>query len=564
MLSVDQVIGGKTDYNLQKVDPFFTDSSGEFYREFEHRLEGLNADNSDKTCIEEFLVKSEKKWFDQFRDAKLGRLSAFNTPRHSMDIQNREQSRAASLLNPSERHDSDRESYNPNDEFLLGADYVAPTGLRKFMQLRFLDWPVYSFFLAFGQIIAANSYQITLLTGEVGQPASKLYVVASIYLVTSVGWWVMFRRVPSRWALSLPFAFYGLAFLFIALAHFGYGNTRGWVQNFGTAWYAVASSSGSIFFALNFGDEGGAQTKTWVFRACIIQGTQQIYVVALWAWGAYLSRRNMEGLLASEPVSNSWKITAICIPIAFILWGVGLINWYGLPTYYRQHPGVIPSFYSSIGRRKIILWFFVTVIIQNFFLSAPYGRNWSFLFSSAVAPTWAIVLLVLLFFVGVWAAFLGVFAQLSKSHSWILPLFAIGLGAPRWAQIWWGTSNIGLYLPWAPGGVEGSALLSRSLWLWLGTLDAIQGVGLGMILLVTLTRIHVAFTLIVAQVLGSIATMVARACAPNRIGPGPISPDISKGIGEIWQGWFWVGLICNLGVCIGFFMFFRKEQLSKP
>ena len=570
MLSIDTIVGDKTDYNLQKVDPFFTDTTGEFYRDFEHRLDGLSGANSDKTCIEEYLVKSEKKWFDSFRDAKLGRYHYAST-RSSFDvsgIHTTDASRAASMLNNNEGHvsDSDMTSYHEiKDEFLLGKDYTPPSGLRNYMQLRVLDWPVYSFFLAFGQIIAANSYQITLLTGEVGQPASKLYVVASIYLVTSICWWLLFRRFQSRLALSLPFGFYGLAFLFIALAHFSpNSNTRGWIQNVGTAWYAVASSSGSIFFGLNFGDEGGAPQKTWMLRACIIQGTQQIYVVALWAWGSYLSKRNMEGLLASEPVSSSWKITAICVPIACLLWACGVIVWFGLPSFYRQHPGHIPSFYAGVMRRKIILWFFVTVLVQNFFLSAPYGRNWSFLFSSQAAPTWAIVLLVLLFFIGVWAGMLSVFAKLSQAHSWILPLFAIGLGAPRWAQIWWGTSNIGLWLPWAGGSAEASALLSRTLWLWLGTLDAIQGVGLGMILLVTLTRVHVAFTLVAAQVLGSISTMVARACAPNQIGPGPISPDISKGIGEIWQAWFWIGLICNLGVCVGFFVFFRKEQLSKP
>jgi alpha-1,3-glucan synthase len=42
------------------------------------------------------------------------------------------------------------------------------------MQMRIGDWPLYSFFLAFGQIIAANSYQITLLSGEVGQTAEAL------------------------------------------------------------------------------------------------------------------------------------------------------------------------------------------------------------------------------------------------------------------------------------------------------------------------------------------------------------------------------------------------------
>ena len=31
---------------------------------------------------------------------------------------------------------------------------------------------------------------------------------------------------------------------------------RGWVQNVATAFYAMASSSGAFFFALNFGSEG--------------------------------------------------------------------------------------------------------------------------------------------------------------------------------------------------------------------------------------------------------------------------------------------------------------------
>ena len=80
----------------------------------------------------------------------------------------------------------------------------------------------------------------------------------------------------------------------------------------------------------------------------------------------------------------------------------------------------------------------------------------------------------------------------------------------------------------------------------------------------TLTRIHVAFAVTGAQVLGSISTIVARACAPNRIGPGPISPDITGGVGTLWQAWFWIGLVANLLICVGFYKFFRKEQLQKP
>ena len=86
-----------------------------------------------------------------------------------------------------------------------------------------------------------------------------------------------------------------------------------------------------------------------------------------------------------------------------------------------------------------------------------------------------------------------------------------------------------------------------------------------MILLQTLTRIHIAFTLIAAQVLGSIATMLARGTAPNKIGPGDVFPDFSGGVGDgLTKAWFWVALIMQLIICVGFFMFFRKEQLSKP
>ena len=212
----------------------------------------------------------------------------------------------------------------------------------------------------------------------------------------------------------------------------------------------------------------------------------------------------------------------------------------------------------------IYQWFFVVIIIQNYWLSAPYGRNWLYLWSSQHVPAWSIAILVVFFFIIVWAALLYVFALLSTSHSWVLPVFAMGLGAPRWAQMLWGTSNIGLFLPWA-GGPAASAIAGRSLWLWLGVLDAVQGVGFGMILLQTLTRFHVFFTLIAAQVLGSIATILARATAPDKIGPGDVFPDFSSGaMPGLGKAWFWIALLMNLAVPVGFFMFFRKEQLSKP
>jgi len=204
------------------------------------------------------------------------------------------------------------------------------------------------------------------------------------------------------------------------------------------------------------------------------------------------------------------------------------------------------------------------VILQNYWMSAPTGRSWAYLWSSTHAPAWAILILLLFFFILIWALFLWLFGHLSKSDSWVIPVFAIGLGAPRWCQMLWGISNIGLYVPWAGSPIV-STLLGRSLWLWLGVLDAVQGVGFGMILLQTLTRLHVTFTLVAAQVTGSLVTIVARATAPNKIGPGTVFPDFSggwrDGFGEFS---FWLGLGCQGIVCIGFFVFFRKEQLFKP
>lgn len=574
-LSVDKVLGSKTDYNLQKVDAFFTDKTGEYYRQYEERLANLNGSNSvTDYAIEDFLIKSERHWFDKYRSAKLGMLES---PSSTTLAKRRPISTAVSIRQVSDSANSsdslpttNNSTFNTEpspdfiDEFLLGKDYIPIAGLKRYTMVKLGDWPVYAFVLALGQILSANSYQITLLTGEVGQAATKLYTIASIYAVTSVLWWLAFRRLRSVVCLSLPFLLYGLAFVLIGTAHFGAPDTREWMQNTGAGLYAAASSSGWLFFALNFGDEGGAQVRSWVFRACTIQGTQQLYVAVLWYWGSLISKRTAQGVtVATDVVSTTWRITAITCSVAVLLWGVGLVVMLGLPKYYRQQPGRMASFYVSMTRRKLVLWFFFTVAVQNFFLANPYGRNWTFLFASVHAKAWQVVLLVLLFFVGVWAAMLWVFGYLSKSHAWVIPLFAIGLGAPRWAQIWWGVSGLGLSLPWA-GGYTASALLSRSIWLWLGVLDSIQGVGIGMLLLGTLTRVHVAFTLVAAQVIGSVATIVARAVGPNRLGPGPISPDVTGGIHTLWQPWFWVGLILNLSVCLGFFKFYRKEQLQKP
>jgi alpha-1,3-glucan synthase len=308
---------------------------------------------------------------------------------------------------------------------------------------------------------------------------------------------------------------------------------------------------------------GGAPTKQWITRALTIAGFAQIYSIGLWYWGSMVANTDPTATVFVG-TSNVPQAIVIGVPLAIILWAIGVILYLGLPDFYRQSPATIPGFYISLYRRKIVPWFFVAIILQNYWLSAPYGRSWQFLFNTQHVPKWGIFLLALGFYVVLWALVLYTFSYFTDEHTWLLPIFAIGLLAPRWAQEFWGTSGIGWYLPWA-GSPLASSILSRCLWLWLGLLDNIQGVGIGMLLLATLTRQHVLTVLVGAQVIGSAFTMLARATSPNALSPNTTFPDFSQGVMPgAASPFFWVCLIFQLIIPVGFFKFFRKEQVSKP
>jgi len=64
--------------------------------------------------------------------------------------------------------------------------------------------------------------------------------------------------------------------------------------------------------------------------------------------------------------------------------------------------------------------------------------------------------------------------------------------------------------------------------------------------------------------------MIARATAPNRIGPGSVFPDASKwDFADGLSGspmalpLFWIALACQLIIVGGYFWFYRKEQLCE-
>jgi alpha-1,3-glucan synthase len=436
------------------------------------------------------------------------------------------------------------------------------TGLQIALQRQIGGWPLYTIILAIGQMLGATSFQITLLSGQNWQDNLQLYVLGAVFLAASLVWYAMFRYKPSVYVLSFPWVFFGLAFFLIGLPSVSpaMAPARDILQNLATWAYAVASAAAFLYFGLNFGEEAGAATEVWTLRACVVQGSQQIWVAALWYWG-----NSLNGSTAHPP---PWWIILILWPLSVMSFAFAYLLLRGLPEYYRQVPPKVPNFLKTLFRRKLVLWFLASEILRDYWLSGPYGRNWAFLWSAPI-PKWQILLLVIGFFVGVWAVMMLILTHFSKTHTWLLPVFAVGLGAPRWCQMLWGTSSLALYIPWA-----GSAgpYLGTSLWLWLGVLDAIQGVGLGMILLQTLSRLHVCATLAFAQVIGSVCVMVARATAPNRIGPGSVFPADSvtwtfkDGLegSPMASAPFWIAMICQLIIVVGYFWFYRKEQLSRP
>jgi alpha-1,3-glucan synthase len=122
-VDIDIIIGDRKDFKLQQVDPFFTDSDGKFFTAFEKKLEDLSADNSIADyCIEEYLIKSERQWFDRYHDVKIGRSPYGSTT-----------SLTALKKGTPYYEDNFMDVYEDgdNEQFGLAQDYVPPTGLRK-------------------------------------------------------------------------------------------------------------------------------------------------------------------------------------------------------------------------------------------------------------------------------------------------------------------------------------------------------------------------------------------------------------------------------------------------
>jgi alpha-1,3-glucan synthase len=254
VLSVDQIKTTRQSFSLETADSTFKDENGKYARYFQGMLQRLTGKNSETDlCIDEFLVSSEKEWSDSMREVKLGRVSS-RSPSPYLGSR-----RSPSLNDQDDEVEDDASNYEDlsTQELLRPQAFKRPPLIQRWLLRRVFDWPVYSIILALGQIMAANSSQITLLTSPSGDSPITLYILGGIYIITTCCWWLAFRRIPSIYLLSLPFVFYGFAFLSIGIAAFvPKGNGQDWTYHIGTAFYIIGSSSGYLFFSLNFGDDG--------------------------------------------------------------------------------------------------------------------------------------------------------------------------------------------------------------------------------------------------------------------------------------------------------------------
>lgn len=550
----------------------FTDEDGKVASQFISKLKRLDSINSmDELCVSNYIVSAEKLYFKQVKQSELTvarSLYGESTGRFGIS-----KNSAANTI-------SKFSLFSSQSEMNIGAEidkesYQSPpvtqSKLNQWqirLQATYWGWPLYSILLTAGQILGATSFQLSLLGGTSTQKDNDLYIIGAMNILGSIAWYVLKSMKPATWSLSIPWIFFGLAFMLIGLPSLTESMKEYPIRHslslLASSLYSFASASGFLFFSANFGEEAGGDTDVWIYRACVVQGTQQLWVVALWYWGFKLQNTNP---FDTSSVPSAW-INVVTLTFAVLCFFAGYVLFYGLPHYYHQLPGTVPNFVKTLFRRKLVLWYLAAEVLRDYWLSGPYGRNWSFLWSGQSLPAWATAILTFFFFVIVWGLTMWVLGKASKQHTWLLPIFSVGLGAPRWCQMLWGTSSVALYTPWAGGA---GPYLSTSLWLWLGVLDAVQGVGLGIILLQTLSRVHVAATLCIAQIIGSTAVLVAKASAPNRIGPGHVFPDLG-----LWDPaqplrnspvarWeFWIALACQLIIVAGYLVLFRREQLSKP
>ena len=143
----------------------------------------------------------------------------------------------------------------------------------RFWAMKFHDYPLYTFALMLGQILSMNSLQLGILVGTVSQDEGTLYTVGTIYTVSSVLWWGLHQRLQTVHVICLPFLLFGCSFLLLAaiiLCKPTLPVSEGRLWQLVQVLYVGGSSSGSLYFAMNFLEDESSPIESWIQRAAYI------------------------------------------------------------------------------------------------------------------------------------------------------------------------------------------------------------------------------------------------------------------------------------------------------
>lgn len=125
-LNLNVLLSSNTKSSLQSnATPTFTDATNKYYDKFSAKLEKAALKPSTKVNIQEYLMASEKDWFNKFHDASMSRKP---------------------LIGSTGRN-SGNDISNEYTEYLT-EDYQVPSGARRLLQVKIGTWYLYSYLLA--------------------------------------------------------------------------------------------------------------------------------------------------------------------------------------------------------------------------------------------------------------------------------------------------------------------------------------------------------------------------------------------------------------------------------
>ncbi|KAI8902926.1 hypothetical protein BC833DRAFT_571187 [Globomyces pollinis-pini] len=334
---------------------------------------------------------------------------------------------------------------------------------QKICNTEILNWPIYGIILCIGQLMGLASFQITIISKASSFDSLDFYLLGIAFIIGCIFWYALYFKKASKLGLCGPFVLYSLAFIGLAFPY----RSRYYLLPIQMI-YSFASASGPLFFALNFGAEDGSEIKVWIYRSILGESLRQCYVLFLSNWSR---------MYVSTPIATL-TTTIICVPFSALLGMYFILLYAGLPKFYSFTPPSIPNFIRTLFRRNMVLWYWLSEFVKGYWLNGVYGRNLEYFWSRQI-PVWSsVVIIIALGALG--ATLMTMIAIASKRHTWLLPVFSVGLLSPRWAQISFSLSATGLSLYW---GRVYSEYIAASVWMWLGVLDSIQAVGISIMLL---------------------------------------------------------------------------------